>query len=338
MGAIFLIPVTCYQLQEELTEQEPLFSILKYIQGLSTDFAKKFKKQLNVYGTEGNYSIPRLVQLDLVLEEPFRREYNILTLRLCSQNKYEIISNDEINEENSLEGVELRLANIINNDYDFSEILNIVSNHRLNEIDTFKLDNFRLTKEEELNNIMKMKQGDQEAKKKLIKHYLRIVKAITNKFNVDEKYFEELFTIGAAGLEKALDSFQSDKGVRLETYAARSIENEILMYIRSSNNEARFSQKSLFSGDEAYDQEYNNMIFELLLEEFRLDINFLINLNSLNSDELKVILSRLGINNGKKKSHDDVVKETGLSLQEVIKVERQALKKIFQKSGQKFIY
>ncbi|GIP08203.1 hypothetical protein J1TS5_03730 [Paenibacillus macerans] len=324
-------------MQEELSEEEPLFSILKYIQGLSTDFAKKFKKHLNVYGTEGSYSIPRLVQLDLVLEEPFRREYNVLTLRLCSQNKYEIISNNEINEENSLEGVKLQLASILKNDYEYDEILRIESNFRLNQNNkALMFDNFRLTKEEELNCIIKMKQGDQEAKDKLIRHYLRFVKYIVNKFDVDNKYSEELFTVGAAGLKKALESFQPDKGVTLlKTYVTRCIENEILMHIRSSNNEARFSQKSSSLGDEAFDQEYNNMIFELLLEEIRLDNNFFFNLNSLDRDELKVILSRLEINIGKPKSHNDVVKETGLSLQEVIRIERQALIKIFEKNKQK---
>lgn len=91
-------------------------------------------------------------------------------------------------------------------------------------------------KEKEL--LTKMKDGDREARTTLIEHNLRLVSHIIKKYyaNYDEQ--EDLVSIGTIGLIKAIDSFDADKGVRLATYAARCVENEILMHFRGKKKEA----------------------------------------------------------------------------------------------------
>ncbi len=92
-----------------------------------------------------------------------------------------------------------------------------------------------LTKEEEDECIKKAKLGDKEARNKLIEHNLRLVAHIVKKY--DSRYVEQddLISIGTIGLIKGIDTFSNDKGVRITTYCARCIENEILMYFRSNN-------------------------------------------------------------------------------------------------------
>ena len=81
--------------------------------------------------------------------------------------------------------------------------------------------------------IQKMKDGDAEAREILIRHNLRLVAHIVKKYsNVGEA--EDLISVGSIGLIKAIESYQFDKGSALATYAARCIDNEILMYIRAN--------------------------------------------------------------------------------------------------------
>lgn len=79
----------------------------------------------------------------------------------------------------------------------------------------------------------KMKNGDAKAKEKLIEHNLRLVAHIVKKYNQNYWDQDDLISIGTIGLIKAVGSFDSEKGIRLATYAARCIENEILMHFRN---------------------------------------------------------------------------------------------------------
>ena len=86
--------------------------------------------------------------------------------------------------------------------------------------------------------LIKMKNGDANARSTLIEHNLRLVSHIIKKYyaNYDEQ--EDLVSIGTIGLIKAIDSFDCDKGVRLATYAARCVENEILMHFRGKKKDS----------------------------------------------------------------------------------------------------
>ena len=91
-----------------------------------------------------------------------------------------------------------------------------------------------LSKTEEEYYIKKYLQGGKEAKNKLIEHNLRLVAHIAKKYSSNEQELEDLISIGSIGLIKAINSFSGEKNFKVSTYASRCIENEILMYLRSS--------------------------------------------------------------------------------------------------------
>jgi RNA polymerase sporulation-specific sigma factor len=90
-----------------------------------------------------------------------------------------------------------------------------------------------LSKSEETEMFGKMAQGDMGARTKLIEHNLRLVAHIVRKYYSTQKNQEDLISIGSIGLIKAIDSFKFECGARFATYAAKCIQNEILMYFRS---------------------------------------------------------------------------------------------------------
>ena len=91
-----------------------------------------------------------------------------------------------------------------------------------------------LTPEEEELYLKQYEAGDENAKKILIERNLRLVAHIAKKYNTPAVEQEDMISIGTIGLIKAINSYQTGKGVKLATYAARCIENEILMHFRST--------------------------------------------------------------------------------------------------------
>lgn len=90
-----------------------------------------------------------------------------------------------------------------------------------------------LTEEEEARHLLLMSEGDPNSRNKLIEHNLRLVAHIVKKFDNTGEDLEDLISIGTIGLIKAIESFRPNKGTKLATFAARCIENEILMHLRS---------------------------------------------------------------------------------------------------------
>ena len=91
-----------------------------------------------------------------------------------------------------------------------------------------------LTQEEEKEYLEKYMNGDEEARNVLIERNLRLVAHICKKYNIPNLEIEDLISIGTIGLIKGINTFNLEKNVRLATYASRCIENEILMYLRST--------------------------------------------------------------------------------------------------------
>lgn len=91
-----------------------------------------------------------------------------------------------------------------------------------------------LSKEEEKEIIERYESGDEDARNILIERNLRLVAHICKKYNIPNVDNEDLISIGTIGLIKGINTFNSNKGVRLATYASRCIDNEILMYLRST--------------------------------------------------------------------------------------------------------
>lgn len=91
-----------------------------------------------------------------------------------------------------------------------------------------------LTNEEEKIYLERLAKGDEEARNVLIEKNLRLVAHVCKKYNIPNLEQDDLISIGTIGLIKGINSFNSDKNVRLATYVARCIENEILMFLRST--------------------------------------------------------------------------------------------------------
>ena len=96
-----------------------------------------------------------------------------------------------------------------------------------------------LTKEEEAYYISKFREGDKKAKDVLIEHNMRLVAHIVKKYHQNDRELEELISIGTIGLIKGVNSFDETKGNRLVTYAAKCIENELLMNMRLEKKKAK---------------------------------------------------------------------------------------------------
>ena len=96
-----------------------------------------------------------------------------------------------------------------------------------------------LSEKEEKKYLVEMKQGDKRARSKLIEHNLRLVAHIVKKYYSSTNDQDDLVSIGTIGLIKAIDSFDLSKGIRLSSYAARCIENEVLMFFRNSKKSAQ---------------------------------------------------------------------------------------------------
>ena len=100
-----------------------------------------------------------------------------------------------------------------------------------------------LSAEDEKIYLQRLAKGDEEARNILIEKNLRLVAHVCKKYNIPNLDQDDLISIGTIGLIKGINSFNLDKGVRLATYVARCIENEILMYLRSTK---KLRSRSIF--------------------------------------------------------------------------------------------
>ena len=94
-----------------------------------------------------------------------------------------------------------------------------------------------LSRQEEQDALLAMREGDDDARQRLIEHNMRLVVHIARKYKVPGCTFDDLISIGSIGLIKAVRSYKPDAGTSLSTYAARCIENEVLMSLRQSRKQ-----------------------------------------------------------------------------------------------------
>ena len=95
-----------------------------------------------------------------------------------------------------------------------------------------------LSTQEENAYLRRMASGDREAKRKLVEHNMRLVAHVAKKYYNSEDDMEDMISIGTIGLLKAVDTYNPGKGSKLATYAARCIDNELLMYFRGKKKRA----------------------------------------------------------------------------------------------------
>ena len=198
-----------------------------------------------------------------------------------------------------------------------------------------------LSEEEESECIEKYKNGDTDARNILIEHNLRLVAHVAKKYTSSGRIasvdFDDIISIGTIGLIKGIDSFNADKNVRLATYAARCIENEILMYIRSSK---KYSNDMFLQDPVGHDFDGNEItVMDMVKSDDdpvpdevsdRIDIMRMIQKieEVLNEREREIIKMRYAIYGGEEITQREIAAMLGISRSYVSRIEKKALKKI----------
>lgn len=196
--------------------------------------------------------------------------------------------------------------------------------------------------EEEADMLEKLTEGEKEVKDKLIEHNLRLVVYIARRFENTGVDLDDLVSVGTIGLIKAVNSFNSDKNIKLATYASRCIENEILMHLRKTvrlksevsfdeplntdweGNELMLSDVMGTDGDVVYKKIENGVETELLG----------VALTKLNDREREIMQLRYGLNGEEEKTQREVADMLGISQSYISRLEKKIivrLKKEFSK-------
>lgn len=193
-----------------------------------------------------------------------------------------------------------------------------------------------LSKEEEEYLLQRLPQGDKAVKSMLIERNLRLVVYIARKFENTGIYIEDLISIGSIGLIKAVNTFDTEKNIKLATYASRCIENEILMFLRRNNK-----VRAEVSFDEPLNVDWDGN--ELLLSdvlgteedviyrdlEDQVDKKLLRKaLERLNERERKIMELRFGLNGGEEKTQKDVADLLGISQSYISRLEKRIIKRL----------
>lgn len=195
-----------------------------------------------------------------------------------------------------------------------------------------------LSAEEERYYINEMKKGNHEARNKLIEHNLRLVAHIVKKFTHQNSSSEDLISIGTIGLIKGVESFKMGKGTKLATYAARCIENEILMHLRTLKKQ---SKDISIHSPIGQDQEGNEISLFDVIEADNEDIIEYLQLNMqllklkkhftiLDKREKTVLVYRYGLNNHAELTQKEIAHMLGISRSYVSRIEKRALLKVFR--------
>lgn len=225
----------------------------------------------------------------------------------------------------------------------FAEIINLISEiaHLILGIGTGQNFPPPLSHAEEQECFALAAKGDEKAREKLILHNLRLVAHIVRKYYSTAKNQEDLVSIGSIGLVKAVDSFKKDTGVKFATYAAKCIQNEILMYFRSQKkllNEVSINE-TIDSDKDGNPLTYIDVIGAEDDPSYDIDRGVLgkraaeLAKNALSGRERKVIVLRYGLDGRKPLTQREVAAELDISRSYVSRIEKSALEKLKAKLG-----
>ena len=197
--------------------------------------------------------------------------------------------------------------------------------------------------EEEAEMLRRLESGEEaeQVKAQLIEHNLRLVVYISHKFENTGVDQDDLISIGTIGLIKAINSFRSDKNIKLATYASRCIENEILMYLRRTSklkSEVSFDEplNTDFEGNElllsdilgtdsdaVYGSVESSVEKELLKEA----------LSHLSERERRIMDLRFGLSGGEEMTQKDVADELGISQSYISRLEKRIIERLKKEIG-----
>ena len=185
---------------------------------------------------------------------------------------------------------------------------------------------------------IKNKENNIDCRNKLIEHNLRLVAHIVKKYDTKLIDTDDLISIGTIGLIKGVDTFSPNKNVKITTYCARCIENEILMYFRKNN---KYSKDISINERVGYDKDGNEIEIQDIIQventDFCDDIDLKDNIKSLykyinvlTPREKEIIINRYGIDNCEEKTQKTISKKLGISRSYVSRIEKRALTKLLR--------
>ena len=178
-----------------------------------------------------------------------------------------------------------------------------------------------------------LEQGDEAAKQKLIEHNLRLVVFIARRFENTGVNLEDLISIGTIGLIKAINTYRTDRNIKLATYSSRCIENEILMHIRKISN-----QKTEVSLDEPINMDYdgNELLLadilgtdeDMILRPMEDEVDLIIlrqAVGELPDREREIIYMRFGLGGRKEQTQKEVAMQMGISQSYISRLEKRIM-------------
>ena len=194
-----------------------------------------------------------------------------------------------------------------------------------------------LSREEE-EHCIKNKDSDITCRNKLIEHNLRLVAHIAKKYDTNLVNNDDLISIGTIGLIKGVDTYKDTKNVKITTYCARCIENEILMYFRKNN---KYSKDISINEAVGFDKDGNEIeiqdIIQVENKDFCDDIDLRDNIKSLykyinvlTPREKRIIIKRYGLDNTRGETQKNISNKLGISRSYVSRIEKRALTKLLR--------
>ena len=190
--------------------------------------------------------------------------------------------------------------------------------------------------EEEM--IAKMLNGDKNARNILIEHNLRLVAHIVKKFDKNNNDTDDLISIGTIGLIKGIDSYNRSRATKITTYAARCVENEILMHFRKLKNTGNTISLNDAIG---YDKDGNEISLQEVIKDDTIDIPDYLHIkenvgllkkyfNVLTKREQEILIKRFGLLNEEEQTQKEIAKQLHISRSYVSRIEKRALAKVLR--------
>ena len=179
---------------------------------------------------------------------------------------------------------------------------------------------------------------DKDARNILIEHNLRLVAHIVKKYDTNKDDIDDLISIGTIGLIKGIDSYKTNKGIKLTTYVARCIENEKLMFYRGDKKN---SKNISINESIGFDKEGNEISLLDILKtpkpDYALDIHKKDNIKLmktyfkyLTKREKEILIKRYGLDDKDELTQKEIAKELGISRSYVSRIEKRAITKILR--------
>ena len=194
-----------------------------------------------------------------------------------------------------------------------------------------------LDSEEEKKYLELLKNGDEDARNILIERNLRLVAHVCKKYATSKVDQDDLISIGTIGLIKGINSFDNSKGVRLATYVSRCIDNEILMYLRSTK---KLGAEVYLEDPIGKDKDDNTVTLQEVLENSDKNIEDEVDLklkvkqlyekmkDVLKTREKTILELRFGLNGNKPQTQNEIASNMGISRSYVSRIETKAINKL----------